>query len=230
MSRAARMVRRAALAAALLPLAACGFHPLYASGPRTADARLPDVFVAVIQGGRPGQLLRQALQQQLAGTSEAQPEGYVLRVAFAQSNEAIAIHGDNTSARNRVIGRANWTLVTVPPDPSVPPTTLATGGATSLDGYNDINTQFFASQLASETTVQRVADNLAETITNQLGIWFAGHPQTNQGTEEASTPTKPSFGPANAGFLAPQNIPGDSGQSVQQPLGPDGLPAAALGR
>jgi len=217
------------LLASLILLAGCGFHPLYQGGPQAPQARMQNIFVAVIPG-RPGQELRQELQQRLAGSSEAQPDGYILRVAYGQSNEAIAIHGDNTSSRNRVIGRANWTLVTVPPDPSVPPTTLASGSANSVDGFNDINTQFFATELAYETTSQRIAGNLADAISNQIGIWFAGHPQTTSGPQEAAAPARPTFGPANAGFLAPQNIPGDSGQSIQQPLGPDGMPAAATGR
>ncbi len=208
-----------------LLLAGCGFHPLYGSDDQQAEAQLPDIFVATIPG-RSGQLLRQALQQRLAGTSEAEPQGYTLRVAYALDNESIAIHNDSTAARNRLVGRANWSLNSVAPTP----VTLVSGNARTVDGFNNIDTQFFESTLATESTEGRIAGNLADSIRTQLAIWFAGHPG---GATTEATPAQPPPKPATApqsGYLGPQGVPADSNQSPLQQIGPDGLPAAAIGR
>ena len=206
----------AALAALLAsPLAGCGFHPLYGAADEAAIAKLPDIFVQQIPE-RNGQELRLALQQRLAGSSEAAPQGYTLSVGYSISGESIGIHGDNTAGRNRLVGRAHWTLASVSPSP----TTLASGDARSVDGYNVINEQFFAANIANDTTDQRIADNLADTISEQLAVWFNNHQPPATATIKASpSPT-----------LAPRDVPPDSDQSPLTAPGEDGLPASAIGR
>ena len=212
-----------------LATAGCGFHPL--NTPR-ADAQLPDIFVNTIPEGRDGQLLRQALQQRLAGSSEASPQGYTLQVSYIPSVEAIGIHGDNTSSRTRVVGRAEWTLASVSPAPKV----LATGSARTVDGYNVIEAQYFAQTLAGETTSGRVTGNLADAIQQQLAAWFAAHPEAADraavAANAAPAPVPGSVAPRaqQRGFLGPQDVPGDTDQSPLQQVGPDGLPAGAIGR
>ena len=209
-----------------LAMTGCGFHPLY--GDAATEAHLPDIFVANIQAGRPGQLLRQALQQHLAGSSEAAPQGYTLRVSLALNDEAIGIHGDNTSARTRVIGRANWALSSV----AASPVSLASGSAITVDGFNIIQTQYFESIMANDTTNERVAGNLADRITAQLASWFEAHPDGHTaGAAEASpkAPPVPVIG-TSPGFLGTQGVPGDTDQNPLQQVGPDGLPADAIGR
>jgi len=230
------MMRRPLPASALmlllcLPVTACGFHPLHGSGAGSVDTQLPDIFVSTIPG-RSGQLLRQALQQRMAGASEAAPQGYTLQVSYALEGEAIGIHGDNTSSRTRLIGRANWVLSRVSPSPA----SLASGSARTVDGFNNIETQYFASTLANESTQGRVASNLADTITNQVATWFVAHPK-GSGTETDTgnaagapvTPPRPVVSP-NSGFLGGQTVPGDNDQSPLQQIGPDGLPSSAIGR
>ena len=226
MSTARRLSILGLLSLAAALLSGCGFHPLYGPGAANVDAKLPDIFVATIPG-RPGQQLRQALQQRLAGSSDADPQGYTLRVGYGLDNEAIAIHGDNTSARSRVVGRATWTLSTVAQAPVV----LATGNARTLDGYNNIEAQFFASTLASEATYERIAENLANSITIQISTWFAAHPRgLPAGAEPVPASAPEPARTASPGFLGPQNVPGDSDQSPLQQIGPDGLPSGAIGR
>ncbi len=213
----------------LLPLclafSGCGFHPLYGSADQAAEANLPDIFVATI-AGRPGQLLRQALQEKLAGGSEAQPQGYTLRVAYGQNDEAIGIHGDNTSSRTRVIGSATWTLSSVADAPVI----LTSGIARSDDGFSVVDTQYFAAIMAGESTNRRVADNLSDTIRTQLAVWFTAHPNGAVATTEVAKPLPmPPAAPQNR-FLQQQNIPGNSDQSPLQQVSPDGLPQSAIGR
>ena len=212
--------RRLALAAApillspLLSLAGCGFHPLYGAADQAAIAHLPDIFVQPIPE-RSGQELRLALQQRLAGSSAAQPQGYTLSVSFSVSGESVGIHGDNTAERNRVVGRAHWTLASVSPAP----VTLTSGDASSVDGYNIINEQFFAATIAGDTTQQRLADNLADTVAEQLATWFKTHQAPAAAIKLAPPPT-----------LAPRDVPANSDQSPLTAPGEDGLPASAIGR
>ena len=203
-------------------LSGCGFHPLYGARDSAAEANLPDIFVAVIPG-RPGQLLRQSLQQHLAGSDDENPHGYTLRVSYSLDNEAVGIHGDNTSARSRVVGRATWYLDSV----AAAPVNLASGTARTVDGFDVVETQYFAATMALENTDARIARNLSDSITTQVAIWFAAHPNGTTSTPGLAPP-KPSIHPR--GFLGPQLVPGDSTQSPLQTIGPDGLPASALGR
>ncbi len=207
-----RRRRLGALPLALL-VSACGFRPLY-GGADSATARLPDIFVAPIPE-RSGQELRLALQQRLAGTSDAQPTGYTLVASYSAAGEAIGIHGDNTSERTRLVGHAHWTLFSVAPLP----VQLATGDASTLDGYNIVNEQYFAAGIASDTTQQRIANALADSVAQQLATWFTNHqaPAVSHALPPALT-------------LAPGNVPGNSDQSPLTTVGPDGLPASATGR
>ncbi|MGI4747471.1 MAG: hypothetical protein ACRYGI_01020 [Janthinobacterium lividum] len=212
------MINRTPLAVLLmLPLAvsACGFHPLYGDGNEAAVTKLPDIFVQNIPE-RSGQELRLALQQRLAGTSEAEPQGYVLAVNLSSSSESVGIHGDNTSERNRVVGRAHWSLSAVLPAT----TSVASGDVRTVDGYNIINEQYFAASIANETTQQRVANNLADAITLQLATWFTNHRPPVSAVKRASS----------ASFLTPSNVPGDTTDTPLTAPAEDGLPSSAIGR
>lgn len=210
-----------------LPTGGCGFHPLH-GGATAADAHLPDIFVANIIAGRPGQLLRQALQQRLAGSSEMAPQGYTLRVSLALDGEAIGIHGDNTSARTRVIGRAYWALSSI----AANPVSLASGSAITVDGFNIIENQYFEAIMANESTDQRVADNLADRITTQVASWFVAHPDGGSAGAAPAAAVAPPIPAINTapGFLGTQGVPGNTNQSPLQQVGPDGLPSDAIGR
>ena len=210
-----RLVSRAARLLPLALLASCGFHPLYGDADQSAIAKLPDIFVQSIPD-RSGQELRLALQQRLAGTSEAEPQGYTLAVNLSSSSESVGINGDNSSERNRVVGRAHWVLSSVSPAP----VQVTTGDVRTVDGNNVINEQYFASSLANETTQQRVANNLADAITLQLATWFTNHKPVG------SAPVKPSA----AQYLTPHDVPGDTNQSPSTAPSEDGLPASAIGR
>ncbi|MCQ8239273.1 hypothetical protein [Rhizosaccharibacter radicis] len=203
--------------AGLLLLAGCGFRPLYGKNePAAAERQLPAIYVESIPE-RGGQLLRQALQQRLAGAAESRPQIYTLTVGLGGSSEAVGIHSDNTSGRTRVTGSAHWVLMTTYPAPMA----LAQGDARTVDGFNVINEQYFASTIAGETTQARVAANLADTITTQVASWFDTHVKPAQAQQA----------PAAATYLTPGGVPGDTvSTSPTTAAQPDGLPASATGR
>ncbi|MBN8899053.1 MAG: hypothetical protein J0H35_12855, partial [Rhodospirillales bacterium] len=102
--------RRLLLGAAMLPLAGCGFQPVYmptASGkPGPAARELSAINVGIIPD-RSGQLLRQALQARLADDGGT-PQHYDLAVSFGIVSDVIGIQANNLATRVRLIGSANY--------------------------------------------------------------------------------------------------------------------------
>ncbi len=151
-------------------LSGCGFQPIYmptATGKAgVAQRELAAVNVSLMYE-RPGQLLRQALQDHL-GSDSGTPLAYDLHVAFGIGGEGIGIETNNIATRVRLIGTASWTLSARDAAHS----TLTSGSARALDGLNILNEQYFAADLESEAVQQRMADLLAQQITIQLAMFF----------------------------------------------------------
>lgn len=154
--------------AAAAPLAACGFAPLYAQGPDSPTGDLPEIYVANIPEGRAGQQLRQALQLRLRSPVSGADSRYVLSASLLTSGSGIAIQPDNSSTFTRLLGNASWTLATT----GIAPKILATGSARTLDGYDNLDFQFFQSTISGETANTRIAANLADAIAIQVAAWF----------------------------------------------------------
>jgi LPS-assembly lipoprotein len=151
-------------------LSGCGFQPVYmptASGkPGVAQRDLSTVYVEIIPE-RPGQLLRQALQERFNDDSGT-PSSYNLKVTFSVSGEGIAIETNDIATRIRLIGNASWTLI----GHDAKRTTLTSGSARAIDGVNIFDSQYFASDLETEAEQGRIAENIATQIASQLAIWF----------------------------------------------------------
>ncbi len=166
--------RRMLLGASLLGgtglLGGCGFQPIYmptASGNAGPPKReLAKVFVRIIPE-RPGQLLRQALQDRF-GSDAGPASAYDLAVSFGISGEAIGIENSSVATRVRFVGSASWSLLAHDPHFS----RLTSGSARSIDGLNVFDGQYFASDLESEAVQKRLADAIAQQIATQLAIWF----------------------------------------------------------
>lgn len=159
------------MAATAGALGGCGFHPLYqraGSGALgTTSRELAAVSVDIIPD-RPGQLLRQALQERLEGSGSGVARRYSLAVDFGISGEGIAIRQDNSVTRIRMIGRAEWTLRAQDPARTV----LTRDIARAVDGVNIFNEQFFASDLETEAVQKRIAERLADQMVMQLASYF----------------------------------------------------------
>ena len=160
------------LATALL-LAGCGFHPLYDSaGARaqsqggTVSAHLDSIYVELIPN-RLGQLLRQALQERL-DSDDGDRKTYSLAVAYSIDEEAISVLNSNSNTRTRAVGRGTWTLTAIA-NPGVP---LASGSVRVLDGFNTLDEQVFFSVLENEAVQRRLADNVADQITQRVATYF----------------------------------------------------------
>jgi LPS-assembly lipoprotein len=166
------MTRRLMLAlTASATLSACGFRPVYmptASGKAgVAQRELAAIQVDPIPD-RPGQLLRQALQDRLEGAGSEVARHYDLSVAFGVGGEGIAVEQTSIPTRVRMIGSATWTLIAQDPGR----TKLTSGSARAIDAINIIGSQVFAFDLENEAVTHRLADALADQITLQLATYF----------------------------------------------------------
>ena len=164
--------RRDFLALAVgVALSGCGFQPVYmptASGKAGAAQRELAAIQVDIIPDRPGQLLRQALQDRLEMGSSGIARRYELSVSFGISGEGIAIQQDTNVTRLRMIGSATWSLVAQDPGR----TKLTSGFAKSVDAINIFDTQYFAADQENEVVQRRLAEALAEQITLQLATFF----------------------------------------------------------
>ena len=167
-----RLPRRAALTLGLtgLGLAGCGFRPVYmptASGKAgVAERELAATDIAII-GERPGQLLRQALQDRFNSDGGGRHR-YSLAVTYYISGEAVGIQQDNSASRIKLVGTANWALSARDAER----TRLTQGSARTNDGYNLFAEQYFAGTLGNEAAQRRMAEELADQIATQLAVWF----------------------------------------------------------
>lgn len=165
-----RRVCLGSLATSLTALTGCGFHPVYmptASGkPGVAQRGLASVYVDIIPE-RPGQLLRQALQERF-GDDSGTPSAYDLHVTFSIAGEGIAIEANDIATRIRLSGNAAWSLLAH----DAKRTPLTSGSARAIEGVNIFDSQYFAVDLEIEAKQKTIAETVATQIATQLAIWF----------------------------------------------------------
>lgn len=169
--------RRFMALAAGAAVSGCGFQPVYmptASGKAgVAQRELAAINVERIPD-RPGQLLRQALQDRLALGSSGAQYRYDLTVGYGTSGEGIGVLPDDESTRVRLIATATWSLVAHDPGR----TTLTKGFAKAVDAENVIDGQYFAADLEGEALQRRLADAIADQIAIQLATYFRARAAT----------------------------------------------------
>jgi LPS-assembly lipoprotein len=166
-----RKTRVAITSLAALALAGCGFTPLYGDNGNNVQNQLAEVSVGIIPD-RPGQLLRQSLQEQFQAAGAQTQEAYVLNVSYTISIEGIGVQPDTSTTRNRYIATALWSLAPIG-NPQKP---LTQGQASTEDALNIIDQQYFALTLENNTVNQQLADEIAGQISTQVAAYFKTHP------------------------------------------------------
>jgi LPS-assembly lipoprotein len=169
-------LKRLAVLAALGGLSACGFTPLYGDSGSATDAatvqqKMGEVSVGIIPD-RPGQLLRQSLQDQLQVAGASTQELYILSVNYNIMTESIGVQEDTSSTRQRFIAVASWELAPIG-NPKHP---LTKGGASTEDALNIIDQQYFQITLETNTINQQLANEIAAQISAQVAAYFKTHP------------------------------------------------------
>ncbi|HEY1934481.1 MAG TPA: LPS assembly lipoprotein LptE [Acetobacteraceae bacterium] len=152
-------------------LTACGFQPVYmrtASGNAgPAQRNLAAISVDLISD-RPGQLLRQALQERFGSDAGNAPPRYKLAVGYSIAGQGIGIQQDSTPTYIRLSASANWTLRSA----DGAGTKVTSGTANASDGYDVLDQQYFAADLSTEQTDHRLANEVADEIALQLAVYF----------------------------------------------------------
>jgi LPS-assembly lipoprotein len=152
-------------------LSGCGFQPVYmptASGKAGVAQRELAAIHVNLMADRPGQEMRQALQDRLQMGSDGVAQRYDLTVSYGVGGEGIAVLANTDTTRIRFTGSASWTLTAQDPGR----TKLSSGYAKAVDALNIFDGQYFASDLETEAVDKRLAETLADQITIQLAAYF----------------------------------------------------------
>jgi LPS-assembly lipoprotein len=153
---------RKLLAAALcLPLAACGFHPMYGGA---LAPEMSSIYVEPI-AERDGYELRTALIDLLNSDGREGGKKYRLKITLTESSQGIALQNDATITRYNNNLSAKFELT------DTGGTVLKQGSQTELASYNVV-TSPYASLVAEQDANKRAAQDMAERIRLDLGVWF----------------------------------------------------------
>ena len=156
------MIRTAIIAALCVALAGCGFTPLYGGG--KVAPQLSSIYVEPI-AERNGYELRTRLIELLNSDGVLAGKRYRLKITMTESSQGIALQNDATITRynNRmeakyVLSDASGTLVTQ-------------GTQSELSSYNVVQSPY-ATLAGEQDSAKRAAQDMAERIRLELGVWF----------------------------------------------------------
>ena len=157
-------MKRFAVPALCLVLAGCGFHPMYgsATGPAMAS-----IFVEPI-AERDGFELRNALIDDLQSDGEEHGKAYHLKVVLNESPQGIALQNDATITRYNNTLTARYTLS------DAQGKVITSGTQTQMAAYNVVQSPY-STLVASQDSSKRAAQDIAERIHLDLGVWFRQH-------------------------------------------------------
>ncbi|MGI9417199.1 MAG: LPS assembly lipoprotein LptE [Geminicoccaceae bacterium] len=160
------MIRAGLALASSAPLGACGFRPLLTSADdQSVRGQLAAVRVTGL-GGRLGQQLRVALEDNLDPTASGEPVRYDLAIRLSNTNSALAIQLDNTITRYNLTLTAGFTLQDRD-DREV----LYRSSVRRVASYN-VRRAPFATLTAKQDAERRAAEEIADDIRTLLALHF----------------------------------------------------------
>jgi LPS-assembly lipoprotein len=154
-------MKKPVVLAACLLLGACGFHPMYGSA---LAPQLSSVYVEPI-AERDGYELRNSLIDVLQSDGDAAGKAYRLKITLNESSQGIALQNDATITRYNNRLEAHYTLSDTRGN------VLTTGTQTELSAYNVVQSPY-ATLVAEQDASKRAAQDVAERIHLDLGVWF----------------------------------------------------------
>lgn len=164
----------------LLPLAACGFHPMYGEAEQQVlEPDLAAITVAPIKD-RMGQQLELALREALNPEGLAVKPRYRLEVVLIASRADLGIQRDATSVRGSVSASVSFYLVDIEAQKRI-----YTSRAQSVADFN-ILTDAYAAQVAEDDARTRTVRELSNEIRARLAIFVQ---QLHQEQRRAGAPT-----------------------------------------
>lgn len=157
-------MRKAAIIAACVLLAGCGFHPMYGNA---LAPQLSSIYVEPI-AERDGYELRNMLIDLLHSDGESAGKAYRLKIVLNENSQGIALQNDATITRYNTTVDARYTLSDARGNE------LTTGNQTELSAYNVVNSPY-ATLMAEQDSTKRAAQDMAQRIQLDLGVWFRQH-------------------------------------------------------
>jgi LPS-assembly lipoprotein len=169
-----RFVKAAALLFASLALSACGFHPLYGtlgSGP-SAQAEFSSIYVEQVPSEVSGYELRNTLISLLNASDRPAGMRYRLSVTLHERREGVAIAADVNASLTRYgyTMEAHYELTDIATNKLV-----TKGTEITQEGY-DVASSPYATEVSLQDTRKRAAQDVAEHLRLDLGVFFAKHP------------------------------------------------------
>jgi LPS-assembly lipoprotein len=154
-------MKRLAALAFLLPLAGCGFQPMY--GP-SMSPQLASVYVEPV-GERDGYELRNTLIDLLGSNGQMRGKRYRLTLTLRESNQGVALRNDAAITRYNDTVAVNFVLT------DLNGKTLTDGSQTGLTAYN-VTASPYATMTAQQDADKRAAQDIAERIRLDLAAYF----------------------------------------------------------
>lgn len=170
------LLRRALLAAfCAASLAACGFEPLlgrYSDG--GAIEQLEAIRIEPIPD-RSGQVLRNALLDQLTPLGSATGARYVLRIRLAEPRQTILLRRDDVISRSSYSAQASYELLDLQGK-------RVLAGTSSFTTDYEVASSEFATRTSLENARDRVMELVAADIRNQLAQNFRQNQNAARGS------------------------------------------------
>jgi len=157
-------MKKLAVIAGCILLAGCGFHPMYGSSLAPA---LSSVYVEPI-AERDGYELRNTLIDALQSDGDKAGKLYSLKVSLNESGQGIALQNDATITRYNNRLEAHYVLS------DMKGAVLTSGTQVELSAYNVVQSPY-ATLTAQQDSSKRAAQDVAERIHLDLGVWFRKH-------------------------------------------------------
>ena len=154
-------MRREIIVLLCFGLGACGFHPMYG---RSLGPALSSIYVEPI-AERDGYELRNTLIDALQSDGDKAGKIYSLRVSLNESSQGIALQNDATITRYNNRLEAHYVLSDMQGHE------LTSGIQTELSAYNVVQSPY-ATLTAQMDSSKRAAQDVAERIHLDLGVWF----------------------------------------------------------
>ena len=163
----ARLARRGfCLAALLLVLSGCGFHPLYATGGnvRDWDPDLAAITVRPIQD-RPGQILALALRENLNPSGVTTPKRWDLTTRITVSRADLGIQRNATATTSEITVSAAFQLTDTKTG------AMVYSSSTRAVGDFDLVLDAYATTVAADSARDRAIRQVADDMTLRLALF-----------------------------------------------------------